>query len=434
MARRERAPARRRHAREGRDEPAARLRQLPRQARGSARGARRGAEDRRVAVRGVRRAFRGRAGRPRRDGRRVHARADARARPRLLHADDMGVHRADGRTRTRRSRAAAATTASSRRSVGRRRPASGSAPGSSGCCIAMEERASQRSRRRSTSSSRSTTARRVRTCSAWLAELRAGGCRADTDYAGRSLKGQLTQAGGSARRRPSIVGAGRRRSAPAGRADEPLAHAEIVGRLSGMTLARSHVRRASRAEHVGTRKTLAGWAARRRDHGGLVFVDLRDRTGITQLVINPEHAPEAAELAKEIRNEFVLQAEGEVVARAPETVNPNMPRARSSCRSTRSRSSPARRRCRSSSTRRTSTRRCASATAGSTCVATSCSETSVSARRWWESSAGTWRPPGSSTSRRRSCTSRRPRAPATSSCRAGCTRAVSSRCRRARSS
>jgi aspartyl-tRNA synthetase len=80
-----------------------------------------------------------------------------------------------------------------------------------------------------------------------------------------------------------------------------------------------------RAEHVGRTLTLAGWAARRRDHGGLIFVDLRDRTGVTQLVINPERAPEAAELAKEVRNEFVLQAEGELVARAPETVNPGMP-------------------------------------------------------------------------------------------------------------
>jgi aspartyl-tRNA synthetase len=80
-----------------------------------------------------------------------------------------------------------------------------------------------------------------------------------------------------------------------------------------------------RPVHVGNELTLAGWAARRRDHGGLVFVDLRDHTGVTQLVVNPERAPEAAELAKEIRNEFVLRARGEVVARAPETVNAAMP-------------------------------------------------------------------------------------------------------------
>ena len=80
-----------------------------------------------------------------------------------------------------------------------------------------------------------------------------------------------------------------------------------------------------RKELVGERLTLSGWAARRRDHGGLVFVDLRDRTGITQLVINPELAPEAAELSHQIRNEFVLKAEGTLVARSPETVNPNMP-------------------------------------------------------------------------------------------------------------
>ena len=80
-----------------------------------------------------------------------------------------------------------------------------------------------------------------------------------------------------------------------------------------------------RSEHVGRTLTLAGWAARRRDHGGLVFVDLRDETGIVQLVVNPERAADAAELAKEIRNEFVLRATGEVVARSQETVNPRMP-------------------------------------------------------------------------------------------------------------
>ncbi|HEY3070685.1 MAG TPA: amino acid--tRNA ligase-related protein, partial [Gaiellaceae bacterium] len=80
-----------------------------------------------------------------------------------------------------------------------------------------------------------------------------------------------------------------------------------------------------RPEHVGQRLTLAGWADARRDHGGLVFVDLRDKTGICQLVMNPERAPEAATIGHEVRNEFVLQAEGEVVPRAPEAVNPTIP-------------------------------------------------------------------------------------------------------------
>ena len=80
-----------------------------------------------------------------------------------------------------------------------------------------------------------------------------------------------------------------------------------------------------RVEHVGSRVTLAGWASRRRDHGGLVFVDLRDEAGVCQLVVNPERAPEAADIAHTVRNEFVLQAEGEIVRRAPEAVNPNLP-------------------------------------------------------------------------------------------------------------
>ena len=81
----------------------------------------------------------------------------------------------------------------------------------------------------------------------------------------------------------------------------------------------------ARADDIGKRLTVAGWADTRRDHGGLVFVDLRDHTGKLQLVVNPERAPDAQQAAHELRNEFVVQAEGEVVARAPEAVNPNLP-------------------------------------------------------------------------------------------------------------
>jgi aspartyl-tRNA synthetase len=80
-----------------------------------------------------------------------------------------------------------------------------------------------------------------------------------------------------------------------------------------------------RTEDVGRTVTVAGWADTRRDHGGLVFVDLRDHTGLLQLVVNPELAPEAAGTAHQVRNEFVLQARGEVVRRAEANVNPGLP-------------------------------------------------------------------------------------------------------------
>ncbi len=80
-----------------------------------------------------------------------------------------------------------------------------------------------------------------------------------------------------------------------------------------------------RKEHVGQRLALAGWAATRRDHGGLVFIDLRDESGLVQLVINPERSPEAAQIAHGVRSEFVVRAEGEVAARGAEAVNPNLP-------------------------------------------------------------------------------------------------------------
>jgi aspartyl-tRNA synthetase len=79
-----------------------------------------------------------------------------------------------------------------------------------------------------------------------------------------------------------------------------------------------------RRADAGQRVTVAGWVARRRDHGGLVFVDLRDRGGLVQLVIDPDQA-QAHGIAHELRNEFVIQAEGVVEPRSAETVNPKLP-------------------------------------------------------------------------------------------------------------
>jgi len=79
-----------------------------------------------------------------------------------------------------------------------------------------------------------------------------------------------------------------------------------------------------RTGDVGKSVTLAGWVNTRRDHGGLVFVDLRDGSGIVQVVVNPERAPAAAQTAHELRNEFVIRVEGDVVARDPSLVNPNL--------------------------------------------------------------------------------------------------------------
>lgn len=76
-----------------------------------------------------------------------------------------------------------------------------------------------------------------------------------------------------------------------------------------------------RADSVGQEMILAGWAQTRRDHGGLIFVDLRDRSGIVQIVFNPEVSKAAHEQAKQIRSEDVLAVRGLLARRPPETVN-----------------------------------------------------------------------------------------------------------------
>jgi aspartyl-tRNA synthetase len=78
------------------------------------------------------------------------------------------------------------------------------------------------------------------------------------------------------------------------------------------------------AADIGNTVTLCGWAHRRRDHGGVIFIDLRDREGMMQVVIDPD-TPEAFKLAEEVRSEFVLKIEGLVRARPAGTENPNMP-------------------------------------------------------------------------------------------------------------
>ena len=75
---------------------------------------------------------------------------------------------------------------------------------------------------------------------------------------------------------------------------------------------------------VGRTVTLNGWVQRRRDLGGVLFIDLRDRTGIVQIVFNPDFSGEALQVADRARSEYVLAVRGEVVLRDPETVNPNL--------------------------------------------------------------------------------------------------------------
>jgi aspartyl-tRNA synthetase len=88
---------------------------------------------------------------------------------------------------------------------------------------------------------------------------------------------------------------------------------------------RTHWAGQVRTGDVGERMRVAGWVHRRRDHGGLIFVDLRDRTGLLQLVFRPEEAPAAHAAAGRLRAEDVVTAAGELVPREEGTVNPELP-------------------------------------------------------------------------------------------------------------
>ena len=76
---------------------------------------------------------------------------------------------------------------------------------------------------------------------------------------------------------------------------------------------------------VGSQVTLAGWVDRRRDHGGLIFIDLRDREGVVQVVFNPETSAACHKIASEMRSEYVVRVSGEVALRPRGTENPKLP-------------------------------------------------------------------------------------------------------------
>ena len=80
-----------------------------------------------------------------------------------------------------------------------------------------------------------------------------------------------------------------------------------------------------RASDAGKKAVLMGWVNRRRDHGNLLFVDLRDRSGVTQVVINAERNAALHEKAEGLRNEYVIAVTGTVKLRDANTINPNMP-------------------------------------------------------------------------------------------------------------
>ena len=91
-----------------------------------------------------------------------------------------------------------------------------------------------------------------------------------------------------------------------------------------MKLKRTHNCGQLRASDIGSEIQLNGWVCHYRDHGELLFVDLRDRYGLTQVVFNPERSSESHSLAKELRSEFVIAIRGEVAPRPEGTVNPSL--------------------------------------------------------------------------------------------------------------
>ena len=81
-----------------------------------------------------------------------------------------------------------------------------------------------------------------------------------------------------------------------------------------------------REKDIDSQQTLAGWVDRRRDHGGIIFIDLRDRSGLVQVVLNPELSTQAYQVAEQLRSEWVVQVKGTVRRRPEGSENPGVPK------------------------------------------------------------------------------------------------------------
>ncbi|WP_342598474.1 aspartate--tRNA ligase [Psychrobacillus sp. FSL H8-0483] len=88
---------------------------------------------------------------------------------------------------------------------------------------------------------------------------------------------------------------------------------------------RTHTSGELNEQHIGESVQLIGWVQKRRDLGGLIFVDVRDRSGLVQVVFNPEISENAIQIADTLRNEYIIEVQGKVIGRAANQVNPNMP-------------------------------------------------------------------------------------------------------------
>ena len=164
------------------------------------------------------------------------------------------------------------------------------------------------------------------------ADARRAGHAARLELGGRSLKGQLKQADRAGARFVAIVGRGGdlpQGHGERGAEDGGVRHGDAPHPGGPVRPPRANPFRDAwcgelRAGDVDSTVRVAGWVHRRRDHGGLIFIDLRDRSGIVQLVFHPETAAGAHALAERLRSEHVVSAAGTIVRREEGNVNPKL--------------------------------------------------------------------------------------------------------------